>query len=167
MIWIKTSEQTPKLHEPVLTDRMITDRLTPAGWESGNIPQSWFPIYKPQRDEDQKSISEWGQYTFGVAKDPSVIVGRALEEFGELMTLFLSPETGRKFKDTITAVRARSGLQELDVGKIADELADVLVVLYQAAESFGIDLLGAVDAKMVVNRARKWKITDEGIGQHE
>lgn len=167
MTWTKTSEQAPKLYEPVLTNNMIEDRLTPEGWESGTVPLEWFSIYKPQRGENQVSISEWAQYTFGTAKDPTVLVGRTLEEFGELMALFLPPDIARKFKDAIAAVRARSRLQELDTGKIAGELADVLVVLYQVAEAFGVDLLGAVDAKMQVNRNRKWKITAGGIGQHE
>jgi NTP pyrophosphatase (non-canonical NTP hydrolase) len=169
MNWIKTSEQLPKLYAPVLTDKMCGSKLTPDGWEKAIDPKNWAYIFDPLRDEDQTSISEWGAYTFGTAKDPALLVGRALEEFGELASLLLPAKVGSMFRDVITALMKELETPELsDIGElVSGELADILVVLYQAAEGYGIDLLGAVDEKMTVNRARKWKTSKEGIGQHE
>jgi len=175
MDWINTTDELPKLYAPVLTDWMGTTFLTPDGWDGGLPPVQWAYVPDPHRDENQQSISEWGQHTFGVTKDPAILVGRALEEFGEICALLLDPAAGKKFTEMIDSVKARlmthdcllaDARLERD-GRFADELADVVVVLLQVAEGYGLDLLGAVDSKMVVNRARKWKTDKFGVGQHE
>lgn len=167
MNWIKTTDELPRLYAKVLTSNMAESRLTPDGWE-GEIPEEWAYVREPIRSEDQQSISDWGTHTFGQVKDPAVLVGRALEEFGELVLLLMETRAGRKFQEVLASVQARLRTPEYrDESLIADELADILVVLYQAAEGYGVDLLGAVDNKMKTNRSRKWKITQSGVGQHE
>ena len=167
--WIRTKDQLPKLYAPVLTDTMFEAILTPDGWALiDGEPEAWAYI-QPQRAETQQSITEWGQYTFGKASDPALLVGRALDEFAELMEILLPERVAKKFTEVCDSLRARARTPKgKDVqAKVAGELADILVVLSQVAEGYGIDLLGAVDAKMEVNRARKWKTTMNGMGQHE
>jgi NTP pyrophosphatase (non-canonical NTP hydrolase) len=169
MDWIKTTDQLPKLYAPVLTDRMHESVLTPDGWKGGP-PETWAYIYDPCRRESQQSISEWGVHTFGKVADSATLVGRALEEYAELMSLLLPDEIGAKFQEMVDSLRARIRTPTATVPashSISDELADVVVVLMQAAEGYGVDLLGAVDHKMKVNRARKWKTDKLGVGQHE
>ena len=174
MNWIKTEDELPKLYAPVLADWMGTTFLTPDGWDGGLPPQRWAYVVDTIRDENQVSISEWGAHTFGVAKDPALLVGRALEEFAELCFLLLTPEVGKKFREVVDSLKCRMRTPATpkptieDMGEdLSGELADTLVVLFQAAEGYGIDLLGAVDAKMKVNRARKWNTDKDGMGQHQ
>lgn len=173
MNWIKTTDELPNLYAPVLSDTMFEGMLTPDGWEGISPPDKWAYVSTPYRDETQQSISEWGQHTFGKVKDPAVLVGRTFEEFSELLELLLPMEAAPRLKEVTDSLRARlrtpstvlPASRNLEA-EISDELADVMVVLLQAAESYGVDLLGAVDAKMVVNRARNWKTDMQGVGQH-
>lgn len=92
--------------------------------------------------ENQKTISEWAEKTFGhPTRERSI--NRMLEEVTEL------------------AVCDRE-----DFNKVSDECADILITLYQVANTFGFDLHVCVDHKMEINRARKWKIAGDGTGQH-
>jgi NTP pyrophosphatase (non-canonical NTP hydrolase) len=171
--WITPEEQLPQIYAKVLTDTFEEGCLTPDGWSTKVPPTAWKYIFEPVRSESQRSISEWGQYIFGKAKDPALLVGRALNEFAELMELLLPEQTGKKFVEVCDSLRARirtpnavfPASRNLE-GELAEEMADVMIVLLQAAEAYDIDLLGAVDAKMKVNRARKWNVTESGIGQH-
>ena len=96
--------------------------------------------------ETQISISEWATQTFGPPSSPKKIVERFVEEVVEL--------------DSLSATEVPI------LEDITDECADCLVILYQVAEAYGFDLLTAVDQKMIVNRARKWKTDGDGVGQH-
>jgi NTP pyrophosphatase (non-canonical NTP hydrolase) len=168
--WIKTREQLPKLYAPVLTDTMFEAVLTPEGWSlEDKDPEAWAYINKPGRDETQQSVSEWGQSVFGRASDPALLVGRALNEFAELMEVLLPERIAKEFTEICDSLRARVRTpKNKDIrAEVANELADIVVVLLQAAEGYGVDLLGVVDAKMEINRSRKWKIIQGGIGQHE
>lgn len=49
---------------------------------------------------------------------------------------------------------------------VAKELPDVYITLCRVADKLGVDLHAAVDAKMVVNRARVWIVDATGNGQH-
>ena len=64
----------------------------------------------------------------------------------------------QEFKDEI-AVRS-------DAHTIADECADVLIVLYGLCDLYNRDLHEAVDKKMAINRDREWFVDDTGAGQH-
>jgi len=101
--------------------------------------------------ETQKSISEWATKTFGTPDNLITIYNRFVEETNELDHL-------------INDTEYLGNHQRLE---ITDECADCLIVLYQVAETLGIDLHQAVDEKMSINRKRKWKITGQGVGQHE
>ncbi len=94
--------------------------------------------------ETQSSVTTWGEQTFGPASTPDVLVARAAVEFDELME----------------AARAK------DKDEVAHEMADVLIILYRVATIFGFDLNAAVDAKMRINRARKWAPKGDGTGSH-
>jgi NTP pyrophosphatase (non-canonical NTP hydrolase) len=97
--------------------------------------------------ETQKSISEWGVKTFGYPTRARSIA-RMLDEVGELESIHVGDENIDKFIE------------------VSDECADILITLYQVANTFGFDLHACVDHKMQINRARKWKIAGDGTGQH-
>lgn len=94
--------------------------------------------------EDQKSITLWGEETFGPAVNPAVLVARARMEMDELME----------------AVEAG------DQAEAALEAADVFILLYRVATVCGFDINEAVDRKMAINRARKWARKGDGTGSH-
>lgn len=96
--------------------------------------------------ETQKTINEWAVATFG-SPTPTRSIKRMIEEVMELEEVCDSNDIN-------------------DTGKVANECADILITLYQVASTFRFDLHGAVDSKMQINRARKWKIAGDGTGQH-
>jgi hypothetical protein len=100
--------------------------------------------------ETQKTISEWGFKTFGYPKNPIVVVDRMLEEVKELEEL---KEQFKKYNDSVYT-------------KMADECADIYIVMCQVMETMGYNLQSCVDHKMEINRVRKWKIAGDGTGQH-
>ncbi len=94
--------------------------------------------------EDQKSITLWGEETFGPAVNPAVLVARARMEMDELM-------------------------EAVDAGDHAEaalEAADVFILLYRVATVCGFDINEAVNRKMAINRARKWARKGDGTGSH-
>ncbi|HVY90346.1 MAG TPA: nucleotide pyrophosphohydrolase [Hyphomonadaceae bacterium] len=94
--------------------------------------------------ETSKSIREWGDATFGEAKDLTALVARARGELDELEQ----------------AIRAN------DRREIGKEAADVVILLHRLVALAGMDLSEQVDAKMAINRARKWKAAGDGTGGH-
>lgn len=119
--------------------------------------------------ETQRSVHRWRLETFGSGADRIRVFGRMLEEVAEL---------GEKLgADSFGAARLRALAQEFQVdgavwpsgdrAKIADELADVLIVLYGLAGDLGADLLTEVDKKMKINRRRRWtRGREPGLGRH-
>ncbi len=97
-----------------------------------------------ESSEDQKSITAWGEETFGPAINPAVLVARAKVEMDELLE----------------AVAAG------DHAEAALETADVLILLYRVATLCGFDVNRAVDRKMAINRARRWARKGDGTGSH-
>ncbi len=95
--------------------------------------------------ETQESISKWIKQTFGEARSNSRIVARANEEMAELLSYSTSNDNHEK---------------------IAEEIADIFIVLYEVATNVGVDIHKEVNQKMEVNRARKWKLDNTGCGQH-
>lgn len=70
--------------------------------------------------------------------------------------LLLGEEIGELFK----AVRKAQGLaidRQSPVGEVADELADVLILLCAVANRSGVDLEAALRAKEAVNKQRSWR----------
>lgn len=95
--------------------------------------------------ETQESIKKWAVETFGEIKSNDVILKRFMDEVEELHS-----------------VLSFVSMKEV----LGDELADCLIIMYQIASQFGIDLLHEVDKKMHINRNRKWNIKGDGTGQH-
>jgi NTP pyrophosphatase (non-canonical NTP hydrolase) len=94
--------------------------------------------------ETSKSIRDWSDEAFGEVKDLSALVRRARGELDEL------------------AEAVRAG----DAAAIGSEAADVAILLHRLVALKGLDLAAEVDAKMKVNRARKWTRAGDGTGGH-
>ena len=97
-----------------------------------------------ESSENQRSMCDWAEQTFGPVSDPASLVDRALLEMQELGE----------------AVDAR------DVSEIGKEAADVLILLYRLADQFDLDLDQEVQAKMAINRSRTWVSKGDGTGSH-
>lgn len=95
-------------------------------------------------NETSQSIRDWGDEAFGEARDLFPLVARARGELDEL------------------AEAVRAG----DAAAIGSEAADVAILLHRLAALAGRDLAVEVDAKMKINRVRKWKRAGDGTGGH-
>lgn len=113
--------------------------------------------------ETQESVHEWRVATFGQADPPESVALRMAEEVGELLALL---GYGDSMWRRVKTCQKETFILANDKAEIADELADVQVLLWGAASAFGIDLGAAVDRKMGVNRARRWDLDGKGGGQH-
>ena len=105
-------------------------------------------------EENQRTISDWALDTFGKCSQ-YVAYDRTRKEFAELTDLL---ETFSYLTREQCAAK---------INDVANECADVLITLYRLADVSGFDLHEAVDHKMKINRARKWKVNPDGTGQHE
>ncbi len=94
--------------------------------------------------EDQKSMCDWAEATFGPVNDVNNLVERAYEEMHEL------------------AVSVKSS----DRVNIMEEVADVVILLNRLSTELGFDLKDAVNQKMTKNRTRKWQSAGDGTGRH-
>jgi NTP pyrophosphatase (non-canonical NTP hydrolase) len=94
--------------------------------------------------ETSQSIREWGDATFGPVKDLSALVARARGELDEL----------------------EGAIKANDTAEIGKEAADVVILLHRLVALAGMDLSEQVDAKMAINRVRKWKAAGDGTGGH-
>lgn len=94
--------------------------------------------------ETSSTIREWGDAIFGAPTDLTVLVQRARVEMDEL----------------------EEALREGDHVEAGKEAADVVILLHRIAGLLGQDLYEQVDAKMIINRARKWKAAGDGTGGH-
>lgn len=95
--------------------------------------------------ETQQSIGEWGRATFGQPRTPATMPARFLREFAELLQRIVDDPFDPK---------------------IGGELGDCGIMLNQIAYDLGRHLDDEIDRKMVINRARKWTVTEFGHGQH-
>lgn len=99
---------------------------------------------QPQSEETQATIVRWAEETFGPAADTSILLDRAAIEFAEL----------------------RDALEANDTAEIGKETADVVILLYRILEMHGLSLQEEVNAKMRVNRSRRWHSRGDGTGSH-
>jgi NTP pyrophosphatase (non-canonical NTP hydrolase) len=95
--------------------------------------------------ETETTISEWAQATFGHVGSNASVAARALKELAELI-------------QKLTANDAHPDA--------AEELADVEIVLARLWVRLCADRQREIDRKMATNRARKWRLTGDGHGQH-
>lgn len=100
--------------------------------------------------ETQETISEWGVKTFGYPKNRETMVRRMLNECKELEELLGQGNFGSGYIDE----------------RVADECADIYIVMCQVMTTIGYNLHACVDHKMQINRGRKWKVKEDGTGQH-
>lgn len=96
--------------------------------------------------ETQFSIGEWAAQTFGQTRSLASIAARGNVEMAELLR---------------AAVAGMPGAQ------VVGEAADVAIVLYRLSHVAGHALNDAIQAKMKVNRERKWLLDGQGHGQHK
>ncbi len=89
-------------------------------------------------------ICAWQVATFGEASSPEHAFARAAQEWDELL------------------LELHEGAGE----DVAEECADVVIVMCRVAASLGFDLADEIEKKMVKNRARKWPAPGTGPSQH-
>lgn len=106
--------------------------------------------------ETQETISAWADATFGEATSAARVAARANEEMAELIRHALAydvPTVGpQHFREQQRAV--------------AEECADVVIVLMRLCRNVGCDLLDEIEKKMAKNRARQWRMDGTGHGYH-
>lgn len=95
--------------------------------------------------ETQVGISQWIENTFGPVISNARIVSRANEEMAEMI---------------------RSVTVDDNHPELAEEIADVVIILCHLATRLGVDLPEEINKKMAVNRARKWDRDGSGCGYH-
>lgn len=130
---------------------MLNRNVIPAG----SIPDAAFSlvhiyILRTQKHvegmmETQASISDWAHETFGPAGSNARVAARANEEMAELMRALTVDDSHPK---------------------AAEEVADIVIVLYRLATRLGVDLHSEVNRKMQVNRERQWNLDKTGHGYH-
>lgn len=96
--------------------------------------------------ETQATITQWCEETFGPAKSNARLIARANEEMAELI---------------------RDSADDDRHPNIPEEMADVVIVLFRVATRMGVDLQEVINAKMMINRARKWELDGTGCGYHK
>lgn len=95
--------------------------------------------------ETQQSISQWADETFGGAGSNARVAARANEEMAELLRALTADDSHPK---------------------AAEEVGDIVIILYRLATRLGVDLATEIDRKMAINRARVWKKDNTGHGYH-
>ena len=95
--------------------------------------------------ETQDSITQWAGATFGDCGTNLRAAIRANEEMSELLRALSVDDNAP------------------DAGA---EIADVFIVLYRVASRLGVDVHRAIDAKMRINRLRRWSVDGSGHGYH-
>ena len=102
-------------------------------------------MFNDESVETPGSINNWALQTFGPDGSDMVVAARANEEMAELIRAIAS---GKSKED------------------IAEEAADVIIVLCRIFNRCDTTMWSAIDRKMSINRKRKWKKLDDGTGYH-
>ncbi len=95
--------------------------------------------------ETSASIAAWAEATFGPVTDLTVLTRRARQELDEL-------------EQALVAGHSTEAIREA---------ADVVILLHRVAALLGAELSEAVTSKMTINRNRRWRLSGDGVGQHE
>lgn len=129
------------------------------------------------RHETSASVAQWQTETFGHA----TTTAERIERSGQRMTsAMFDAEVAARHDPTIVrpnlsrAIRAAEELAELIAvlarndsdPKALGEVADVRIVLHGILAAHGVDGQDVDDAKMAINRRRRWATTGDGHGQH-
>jgi hypothetical protein len=121
--------------------------------------------------ETQETVYNWINTTFpGTDPDSPRKSLRLIEECVELC--IASGAAPQEVKLAIVRALNSAAEWQPDDGrdpqpdKIPAEAADVLIVLYGLAGMRGFDLHAEVDAKMSINRGRRWAARGDGTGYH-
>ena len=93
-------------------------------------------------------ITDWAEETFGPAPSVARIAARANEEMAELLRKATMPEGTHSAEE------------------IAEEAADITIVLYRVCRVLGKDLDAEVDRKHGINEGRNWQLDGTGHGYH-
>jgi 3D (Asp-Asp-Asp) domain-containing protein len=123
--------------------------------------------------ETQDTIGKWATDNFG-KPTPLAVLRRSCDELLESMEVCVvqTDETNTIFNTMrfFLGQLSKFELHENDrpgvTSKVAEELADSMIVNYHAAAVLGVQIHDYVDAKMEVNRRRLWKKNPDGTGQH-
>lgn len=100
------------------------------------------------RDETQESIEEWRVATFGAP--PSA----------KLAAIRLATRANKEMAELLHELSAENA------AAAAEEIADVVIVLYGIATRLGFNVQQLVNRKMDVNRSREWVLDGTGHGHH-
>lgn len=95
--------------------------------------------------ENQKTISDWADKTFGPSGSNARVAARANEEMAELLRALTADD---------------------EHPKAVEEVADIVIILYRLATRLGVDLHDEIERKMNINRDRIWKRDNTGHGYH-
>ncbi len=93
----------------------------------------------------QERVAAWALETFGPAGSNASCAARANKEMSELLSKLAHDDN-------------HPGAGE--------EAADIVICLFRLASRLGVDLMGAIDAKMDINVDRVWAIGPDGQAQH-
>lgn len=111
--------------------------------------------------ETQESISQWQIETFGDdSRNPKTMVTRTFEEMVELCHA-----AGLRRDDLMDIIHEVYNKDKTSV--LAEEFADVAIMLAGTASCCWVDLQTVIDHKMEINRNRKWYRREDGHLQHK
>lgn len=89
----------------------------------------------------ERAVGEWAHQTFGMSTTARVL---------------------RHLREEVTEIETAN---EMHIG---EEIADAMFLLLRLADMHGISLDEAMEAKLTINRARRWGPADEhGVIRHE
>jgi hypothetical protein len=121
--------------------------------------------------ETQESIGRWAVESFG--GEMGLTPRHCIRLLEEVMELCLAAGASLDEIDVAVVAQARKCCQRLnrsgrspEPAKVPCEMADCAIVLDTLAHRAGIDLQAEKDAKMKINRSRKWKSMGDGTGYH-
>lgn len=114
--------------------------------------------------ETQETVGRWVEETFpgGDPESPRKAL-RALEECVEMCVA--AGAAAIEVREAVSKALAENPHGRRPE-KVAQEAADVLIVLYGLAHLRGFDLSDAIDQKMKTNRQRRWRALGDGTGYH-
>jgi len=114
-------------------------------------------------DTLQRSIGIWGDETFGHHHDKAGcsqgIYKHMDKEFTEL--------ADEMDKVIVQSFEGKLSISECHTDKVAEECADIFILMCSLAHIYGFSIDEAVRCKMAINRSREWGEADsDGVVEH-